>query len=252
MGPLTPFERVIAVLGSLTAVAGFCLAVMAFMNSLPKNPVQVASPPVPAPTVIIQVVQPAPAEPIKVESPVLAHHAREPVAIATPIPSVDVYQLPPEVKPQSEVPNRAPFSTVETSTKPPLSAVSSALIAVTRFGDHDNVKRLLSQGADPNAAFDDGKTPLMLAAETGHHDICKTLVLAGANTTMTDRRGRNPLHYAAEGGHNDLVQYLLDYGAPVAAIDNEGNTPLMLAQMRGHNTCAAVIQKVLRVMETPR
>ena len=82
--------------------------------------------------------------------------------------------------------------------------------------------------------------------------LCKTLVLAGAITTMTDRRGRNPLHYAAERGHNDLVQYLLDYGAPVAAIDNEGNTPLMLAQMRGHNTCAAVIQKVLRVMETPR
>lgn len=250
MGSLTPFERVIAVIGSLTAVAGFCLAVIAFLNSLPKEPVQVAPPPVPAPTVIIQVVQPTPAEPIEVESPVSAHHASGPVAIASP--SVEVYQPPPEVKPQTEALNRAHFSTVAPPAKPSLSAVSSALISVTPLGDHDNVKRLLNHGADPNAAFDDGKTPLMLAAENGHHDICKTLVLAGAITTMTDRRGRNPLHYAAERGHNDLVQYLLDYGAPVAAIDNEGNTPLMLAQMRGHNTCAAAIQKVLRVMETPR
>lgn len=252
MGSLTPFERVIAVLGSLTAVAGFCLAVIVFLNSLSKDPVQVAPPAVPAPTVIIQVVQPTPAEPIEVESPVSAHHASQPVAIATPIPRVEVYQPPPDVKPQTEALNQAHFSTVDPPVKPSRSIVSSALISVTSFGDHDNVKRLLSQGADPNAAFDDGKTPLMLAAENGHHDICKTLVMAGANTTMTDRRGRNPLHYAAERGHNDLVQYLLDYGAPVAAIDNEGNTPFMLAQIRGHNTCAAVIQKVLRILETPR
>jgi hypothetical protein len=250
MGSLTPTERVIAVLGSLAAVAALYLAWLTFVNSRPKESVQPSSPTIQIQPVIVQSAIP---EPVEITRPSVSnYYGSEPVAIETPTPSLKVSEPSPEVKPQYETLSKAHSIEVVPPPQPSLSAFSSALLSATALGDHNSVKRWLDNGADPNATLYDGKTPLILATRNGHHDICKTLVLAGAEPTMRDQRGRNALHYAAEGGHNDLVTYLLDHGVPATAIDNEGNTPLTLAELGRHNTCASVIRKVLRCMATVR
>lgn len=253
MGSPSITDRTLAVIGLVIAAAGLYLAYLAYLNSLPRGPVPPGAPPAPTPK-IEEVVPPAPApaKSVEVESRVLSSYSGQTVSTATPAPRVPAYEPPPAARPHVATVHKPSSIAVAPPPKPSLSTASTALISATRLGNHDDVKRWLASGADPNAVLEDGKTPLMYAAQNGDHDICDTLVRRGALTTLTDQRGRNALHYAAENGHNDLVKYLLDHGAPAAAMDNEGNTPLTLAMRSGHNTCASAIRKVLRVMEISR
>lgn len=77
-------------------------------------------------------------------------------------------------------------------------ATSTSLIQACKNGDFDAAMRLLKQGADPNAASSDGRTPLFYCSEVA------------------------------------LISLLIHYGANVNAADNEGNTPLM-AVLKGEN-----------------
>ena len=48
-------------------------------------------------------------------------------------------------------------------------------------GNADYVRELVELGGDPNAATDDGATPLLLAASKGHLQVSRVLVELGAN-----------------------------------------------------------------------
>ena len=246
MGSFTPFERVLAALGSLAAIAAFILAVwLALAGSRPKEATQASPSPTPVPPTII--IQSAASPSVENPPPVIIYRSSEVVTSAPSVPRTRerVNAPTPEVKPQLEASTETLRAPVAPLAKTSLSPASSALLFVAELGDHEGVKRWLANGADPNAISVDGKTPLMLAATNGHHDICQTLVLAGALTSAIDQRRRNALHYAAEGGHNDVVKYLLDHGAPVEEIDVDGNTPLLLAERGGHETSAKVIRRIV-------
>ncbi len=53
------------------------------------------------------------------------------------------------------------------------------------------IERLLSAGADPNAALPEGETPLMAAAGTGNVAAVKTLLAHGADVNARDRARRD-------------------------------------------------------------
>eukprot|EP00049_Salpingoeca_infusionum_P026376 m.25424 g.25424 ORF g.25424 m.25424 type:complete len:224 (-) comp8708_c0_seq1:248-919(-) len=57
----------------------------------------------------------------------------------------------------------------------------SLLHTAAEFGKVDNVKALVTAGADVNEFTDDGLTPLHLAAKFGHEDVVDYLVAAGAD-----------------------------------------------------------------------
>ena len=109
-----------------------------------------------------------------------------------------------------------------------------ALVKAAKEGDTEEVRNLLSNGADVSASDMDGATALMRAAWGGYKDVFELLVDNGADVNAKDLAGRCILLIAANQGHTDIVQMLLDRNADVNAEDKIGNTPLMEAADEGH------------------
>lgn len=66
------------------------------------------------------------------------------------------------------------------------------------------------------------------AAFEGHQVVCRTLLESGAKIDQTDNDGKPPLMLAAEEGHSDLVtEFLKNYGAPPDQKAHDGRTALM-------------------------
>lgn len=63
----------------------------------------------------------------------------------------------------------------------------SFLCATVARGDIDFLKRMLSNGIDPNSKDFDFRTPLHVAASQGSYIIVKLLVEAGASVLSKDR-----------------------------------------------------------------
>jgi ankyrin repeat protein len=66
---------------------------------------------------------------------------------------------------------------------------------------------LLKAGADVNSKWNNGRTPLYIAAAQGHEEVLVALLEAGAQMTATDE-GRTPLMAATSGGHTSVVAVL--------------------------------------------
>lgn len=65
------------------------------------------------------------------------------------------------------------------------------------------------------------------AAFEGHQVVCRTLLESGAKIDQTDNDGKPPLMLAAEEGHSDLVsEFLKNYGAPPDQKAHDGRTAL--------------------------
>ncbi|GMH36932.1 hypothetical protein BSKO_04805 [Bryopsis sp. KO-2023] len=102
-------------------------------------------------------------------------------------------------------------------------------------GEADNVKRLLSKGANVSSTFK-GYTPLhySVAAETGHPEIVETLIEAGADIDARSRvGGASPLFLTARFGHLDVVEVLIKAGANLDAQDDQGLSALYVAALAG-------------------
>ena len=90
----------------------------------------------------------------------------------------------------------------------------------------------LSQGANPNAVGEEGKTALHLAAERGHlHYLGRLLRAADVNPSLRDDQGRTPLVSAIERNNPELtiIRKLLSRGVNVNKPRMDGSFPLYLA-----------------------
>lgn len=124
------------------------------------------------------------------------------------------------------------------------------LMAAVQADDFTGVQRLLDSGApvDERAprlnGFNDGHTPLHVAARDGHTSIVTLLLAAGADVNAVEPVfGAVPLHKAVYNGHADITQLLLG----VANIDldfqgaTNGYTPLHDALWHGYEECARLL-----------
>ncbi|MGL5254295.1 MAG: ankyrin repeat domain-containing protein, partial [Brevinema sp.] len=82
---------------------------------------------------------------------------------------------------------------------------------VVAKGDFEQVKSLVSLGADINAQDKNGRSPLSLALEGEHSDIVKYLVKAGANTEIQNEK-INPKYLVSviKEKDNDIAFFLID------------------------------------------
>jgi ankyrin repeat protein len=84
-------------------------------------------------------------------------------------------------------------------------AVFKNNLPITRF--------LIETGADVNARFEDGSTPLITAAEYGYTDLCRLLLKHHAKVNETDFYGNDALVKAVLYGRTEIVELLLKHGA---------------------------------------
>ena len=115
--------------------------------------------------------------------------------------------------------------------------MSHVLRSLAEQGWMDGVEACLTAGrADPNAARNDGATPLLMAAQNGHESVVRALIAKGVDVDATMNDGRTPLLMAAKNGHGAVVGALIAAGATMDAARNDGWTPLLMAAKNGHES----------------
>lgn len=108
------------------------------------------------------------------------------------------------------------------------------LILAAQEGHVPVVAALLEAGSPIEARAHDGKTALRVAALEGHKDVVQYLVCHGADVNYKDADGRSSLYVLALENHVVMAEYLLDQDAEVESCDLEGRTPLHVAAWQGH------------------
>lgn len=111
-----------------------------------------------------------------------------------------------------------------------------------------HLEPFLQRGVPINAKDKEGRTALMIAAQSVRNDVpgaeaVAHLVAKGADINFQDNRGRTALMYAAEQGRFEIVKILLNKNAAIDARDKEGKTALMIAVQRGHFNVADLLVK---------
>lgn len=97
-------------------------------------------------------------------------------------------------------------------------------------GDLEAVQGLLRQGADPNAAQNDGMTGLHWAASRNDTELARALLYAGATVRAATRLGGYaPLHLASRAGHAEVAEVLLEAGADANRYTSTGATAMHFA-----------------------
>ncbi len=110
----------------------------------------------------------------------------------------------------------------------------------------DSINFLLQQGVDINKANNEGRNPLLIAAEGGNAALVQFLLSKNARLDMAlnspDRRGYTELMAAAFYNHPSLIDPLLKAGANINARDRQGFSPLTFA-VKGGNP--AIVEALL-------
>jgi ankyrin repeat protein len=132
------------------------------------------------------------------------------------------------------------------------AALTQALSDALWNGDIANVRRLLDEGADPNALARYGFTPLRAAATSGFAEAIGLLVERGASLHAPKQLPNDGsyLQNAAQSGSVEAVRLLVDAGLSVHERGSYGWTPLSAAAAQNRSfpaECnAAVIAELIR------
>jgi ankyrin repeat protein len=121
---------------------------------------------------------------------------------------------------------------------------ASAFLLAAATYDADLMRLLVSKGADPRLATEDGTTPLMVATGMGRYDefsseeeqrafqAVQLAVELGADINAANNGGRTALHGAAYMGSNAMIELLVKSGANLETKDKYGQSALSIAEGR--------------------
>jgi len=209
------------------------------------------------------------------------------IAISTPLNRSEASPKPPAntsksrtPKPTVEVNIRKTEQQQESTLKrlkksEPEPSLNEQLMQAAENGSLEQIKALLTKGAEVNAKDNLGRTALMEAGGKGNLEIVKLLIDNGADANAKDENGRTVLMeaarsgklrilefpidkvlkvnaktkdvptvvMAAEWGRNlEVVRLLIDKGADVHAKAKNGDTALKMAQNKGNTRIAKLLK----------
>ena len=104
----------------------------------------------------------------------------------------------------------------------------SPLVFASMSGDVENVRLLLSRGAEPSAEA------LSEAVTFGYPDVVQAFIRAGADATITESSGINLLHWATITNRSAVIPVLAAAHVPLNDTDDFGFTPLLYAATLDH------------------
>ena len=123
--------------------------------------------------------------------------------------------------------------------------LSAPLHNAVRAGDIEQVKLLISKGADVNAKDARGFTPLhRVCFSISKNAIAELLIDKGANVNarITDvNDGRTTLHCVATSGNVEIGKLLIAKGVNIDAKENNGGTPLHRACLSGRKNVVVLL-----------
>jgi len=119
---------------------------------------------------------------------------------------------------------------------------ATALYAASAGGHTAIVRLLLDAKADPDAALLSGETPLMAAVDDGHADAARLLVERGADVNRKEvRGGQTALMWAAANRSPDFVRLLVERGADLRARSTGDFTALLFAAQQGDEASGRIL-----------
>lgn len=111
-------------------------------------------------------------------------------------------------------------------------------------GNLEEVKALLSAGANPNIKIGRSHLGSSLIHLASSAEILKELISYGARVDAQNSYGETPLHWAATG-NLEIVRELLKHGASVNLRNRKGNTPLNFS-LKTSNKNLEIIKELLK------
>lgn len=109
-------------------------------------------------------------------------------------------------------------------------------------GDKPLVRKLLAQGADPNAKDRWGMIPIETAARNGDAEVLQWFIDKKADVNAKGMMGITPLISAVSSGSEEKVRILLKAGADPNAKADTGMTALKRARASGQESIASLLQ----------
>ena len=79
-------------------------------------------------------------------------------------------------------------------------------------GNIKAIKQHLAAGADVNAKYADGSTPLHFAAVVGRREVAELLIAEGADVNVKGGRGETPLDFAIKYKRTEITDLLRKHG----------------------------------------
>jgi len=123
------------------------------------------------------------------------------------------------------------------------STGETALHILVRGRDATWLNYMLGRGARPDAASNDGTTPLILAAQVGWYEGAQSLLARRANPNLGNSRGETPLIVAVQRRDLQMVRLLLSVRADPNQTDNmAGNSAIDYA--RQDPRAAAILREL--------
>ncbi len=102
---------------------------------------------------------------------------------------------------------------------------------------------------NPSMRFEEGQTPLHLAARRGQSGFVQYLLDRKVPVNVKDVASSTPLHEAVRGGQIEITAVLLAAGADPNQVDSSGNTPLHLVMPSG--TRSEIFTRLLAARADP-
>ncbi len=117
-------------------------------------------------------------------------------------------------------------------------------------GDIEQVKSLISKGADVNAMDDRlDATPMHFAAYRGQRQVVELLIANGANVNAKNKWDRTPLHGAIDRGRTEIVELLRKHGAKVEISVGAAKTKPAKSMLESATSKFAIPKKNLEIPE---